>query len=85
MTATPRTAEPKPVSPRPATPAGRADEIMLAREVGAAIARLGFTVMTGGGPGIMEAANRGAHQAGHATTPAPQQQPDVAPATVLPS
>jgi predicted Rossmann-fold nucleotide-binding protein len=34
--------------PRPATPAGRADEIMLAREVGAAIARLGFTVMTGG-------------------------------------
>ena len=32
----------------------------LAREMGAAIARLGFTVMTGGGPGIMEAANRGA-------------------------
>src|SRR5215470_17474577 len=25
----------------------------LAREMGAAIARLGFTVMTGGGPGIM--------------------------------
>ena len=28
----------------------------LARKMGAAIAQLGFTVMTGGGPGIMEAA-----------------------------
>lgn len=36
----------------------------LAREVGAGIARLGFTVMTGGGPGIMEAANRGAREVG---------------------
>jgi uncharacterized protein (TIGR00730 family) len=36
----------------------------LAREVGAAVTRLGFTVMTGGGPGIMEAANRGAREAG---------------------
>ena len=35
-----------------------------AREVGEAVARLGFTVMTGGGPGIMEAANRGAKDAG---------------------
>ena len=36
----------------------------LARKMGAAIARLGFTVMTGGGPGLMEAANRGAREAG---------------------
>ncbi len=36
----------------------------LAREMGAAIAQLGFTVMTGGGPGIMEAANRGAKDVG---------------------
>jgi uncharacterized protein (TIGR00730 family) len=36
----------------------------LAREVGRRVSAMGFTVMTGGGPGIMEAANRGARDNG---------------------
>lgn len=37
---------------------------ILAREMGKQIAAAGFTTITGGGPGIMEAANRGAFESG---------------------
>jgi predicted Rossmann-fold nucleotide-binding protein len=36
----------------------------ITRKASAQFARLGFTILTGGGPGLMEAANRGARDAG---------------------
>jgi uncharacterized protein (TIGR00730 family) len=45
------------------TPAGT-PEYDAARAIGAALADAGFAVITGGGPGVMEAANRGAGEAG---------------------
>lgn len=40
------------------------EEYLLAEKMGSLLARKGFSVITGGGPGVMEAANKGAQQAG---------------------
>jgi predicted Rossmann-fold nucleotide-binding protein len=39
-------------------------EYELAREVGGRLGEAGFSIVTGGGPGVMEGANRGAMEAG---------------------
>src|SRR5438270_7842808 len=39
-------------------------EYQLGRDIGAALARAGFAAITGGGPGAMEAVNRGCSEAG---------------------
>jgi len=45
------------------TPVGH-PHYALVREVGACLGRAGYAIITGGGPGLMEAANRGAHDVG---------------------
>lgn len=41
-----------------------APEYRAAREIARAVARMGFNVLTGGGPGVMEAASRGCREGG---------------------
>jgi uncharacterized protein (TIGR00730 family) len=45
------------------TPPGHPDYV-AGQQLGAGLARAGFAVITGGGPGMMEAVNRGASEAG---------------------
>jgi uncharacterized protein (TIGR00730 family) len=40
------------------------EEYIAARELASRLVHAGFTIITGGGPGVMEAANRGAQEAG---------------------
>jgi uncharacterized protein (TIGR00730 family) len=47
----------------------------LARTIGAELGRAGFTVITGGGPGLMEAANRGAREVGARSVGLPIELP----------
>ncbi len=41
-----------------------ADDYKLARDIGYGLSKKGFSIITGGGPGVMEGANLGAHEAG---------------------
>ena len=41
-----------------------ADDYKLARDIGFGLSKKGFSIITGGGPGVMEGANLGAHEAG---------------------
>ena len=47
-----------------AGPTRGTNEYLLAYEVGQRLAHEGYAVITGGGPGVMEAGNRGAHEVG---------------------